>query len=124
MKVRTMIQSAIVCVLLFLSTGALSDSPDFLVEMKIIDSGAEIATPRMMVKEGSEASMSLSGENAVSVGIVVNGHNENEAHVMAEVESGGKTMSPELLIQKGQWASVSVGELEFHIRVEHLAANK
>ena len=70
MKVRTMIQSAIVCVLLFLSTGALSDSPDFLVEMKIIDSGAEIATPRMMVKEGSEASMSLSGENAVSVPLI------------------------------------------------------
>lgn len=124
MKNKTTMRVAILSVLLLLSCGALGDSPDFLVDMKIIDSGEEIATPRMMVKEGSEASVSLSGDNAVAVGIIVNGQNENEAHVMAEVESGGKTMSPELLIQRGQWASVSVGELEFHVRVEHLSANQ
>lgn len=43
---------------------------------------------------------------------------------MAEVESGDHSISPELLIQKGEWASVSVGELEFHVRVQDHAANK
>ena len=92
--------------------------------MKIIDSGNEIATPSMMIKEGEEGSLSISGENSVAVELVVNSANESEAHIIAEVESDQNTMFPELLVKKGQWASVSVGELEFHVRVEHLAANK
>lgn len=120
----TTIQAAILSFLLLASYAAASDSPDFLIEMKIIDSGIEMATPSMMIKEGVEGSLSISGENGVAVGLVVNNANENEAHIIAEVESGKNTMSPELLVKKGQWASVSVGELEFHVRVEHLAANK
>jgi len=124
MKLLTTIQAAILSVLLLASYAAASDLPDFLIEMKIIDSGTEIATPSMMIKEGAEGSLSISGENSVAVGLVVNSANENEAHIIAEVESGQNTMSPELLVKKGQWASVSVGELDFHVRVEHLAANK
>lgn len=124
MKLLTILQTAVFSVLLLASCTACGDSPDFLVEMKIIESGTEIATPRMMVKEDSEASLSISGENSVAVGLIVNSANEHEAHVIAEIESAEHTMSPELLVKKGQWASVSVGELEFHLRVEHLGANR
>jgi hypothetical protein len=119
-----MIQFAVISIFLFASLSAVSDTSEFLVEMKIIDAGVEMATPRMLVREGSEASMALPGENGVAVGLLVNGASETQAHVMAEVESGGHSLSPELLIQKGEWASVSVGELEFHIRVQDHAANK
>ena len=124
MKTRTMIQSAVISIFLFASLSGVSDTSEFLVEMKIIDSGVELATPRMLVREGSEASMSLSGENGVAVGLLVNSASETEAHVMAEVESGDQSISPELLIQKGEWASISIGELEFHVRVQDHAANK
>lgn len=124
MKTRTMIQTAVIAIFLFASLNAVSDTAEFLVEMKIIDAGVEMGTPRMLVKEGSEASMSISGENGVAVGLVVNSSSETEAHVMAEVESGPNSISPELLVNKGEWASVSVGELEFHVRVQHHAANK
>lgn len=124
MKLITTIQAATLSFLLLSSYAVGSDSPDFLIEMKIIDSGTEVATPSMMIKQGAEASLSISGKNSVAVGLVVNSANENEAHIIAEVESGQNTMSPELLVRKGQWTSVSVGELEFHVRVEHLAANK
>ena len=124
MKLSTTIQFAIFSFLFLASYDAASNSPDFLIQMKIIDSGNEIATPSMMIKEGEEGSLSISGENSVAVELVVNSANESEAHIIAEVESGQNTMFPELLVKKGQWASVSVGELEFHVRVEHLAANK
>lgn len=124
MKLSTTIQFAIFSFLFLASYDAASNSPDFLIQMKIIDSGNEIATPSMMIKEGEEGSLSISGENSVAVELVVNSANESEAHIIAEVESDQNTMFPELLVKKGQWASVSVGELEFHVRVEHLAANK
>ena len=124
MKIRTIIQTAAISILLVASLNAVGEAPDFIVEMKIIDGGVEMATPRMLVKEGSAASMSLSGENSVAVGLVVNSSSESEAHIMAEVESGTNSISPELLVKKGEWASVSVGELEFQIRVQHHAANK
>lgn len=124
MKTRTIIRTAAISVFLVASLNAVGDASDFLVEMKIIDAGVKVATPRMLVKEGSEASMSRSGENSVAVGLVVNSSSESEAHIMAEVESGTNSISPELLVKKGEWASVSVGELEFHIRVQHHAANR
>jgi hypothetical protein len=124
MKIRTMIQIAAFSVFLLTSLNVVSDSSDFLVEMRIIDAGVERATPSMLVKEGSEASMSLSGDNSVAVRVVVNSFSEIEAHVMAEIESVTNSISPELLVKKGEWASVSVGELEFHVRVQHHAANK
>ncbi|NEZ04985.1 hypothetical protein G4Y73_12575 [Wenzhouxiangella sp. XN201] len=104
---------------------AAGDSDQFLVKMKVLENGAELATPEMIVEKGSEASMNISGEQAlVAVGLIVNGHNENEAHVVAEIETSADRMSPELLVKKGQWASVSVGELEFHILVEDHAATE
>lgn len=101
------------------------DSAQFLVNMKVVEAGAELAAPEMLVEEGSEASMSISGEQAlVAVGLIVNSQNEREAHVLAEIETPASQMSPELLVKKGQWASVSVGELEFHILVEDHAATE
>ena len=123
MKYTTTIQLALSILLLALSSGAMADSPDFLVEMKILESGEEIAAPRMMIAEGVEASTSLSGEDSVAVGLVVNSSNEGEAHVLAEVEANGSSLSPEILVNKGSWAAVSVGSLEFQIRVQDLPAN-
>lgn len=117
MKTR-IIQTALFSIALFVSFSAISDSSDFLVEMKIIDKGVELSTPSMLVKEGAEASMSITGEDHIAVGLVVNSSNETEAHVMAEVDSGSNNMSSELWVRKGEWTSVAVGELEFHARVD------
>lgn len=123
MTSRTTIKSAIFAVLLLATFGVASDTPDFLIEMKIIDAGTEIATPRMKVREGEEASMRLSGQGTVAVGLIVNSANAQEAHVIAEVQAGDKRMSPELWVRKREWASVSVGELAFHVRVEPLSVD-
>lgn len=123
MKTQILILPTIFASLLLVTVGAIGASPDFLVEMKIVESGTEVATPRMIVKEGSGASMSISGENVIAVGLVVNASNESEVHIMAEIDAGESSMSPELLVEKGEWASVSVGDLEFHMRVERLASN-
>ncbi|WP_376693082.1 hypothetical protein [Wenzhouxiangella sp. EGI_FJ10409] len=123
MKFSITFQSAILSVL-FLAFYATADSPDFLVEMRIMESGTEVASPQIMIKEGAEGSLSTSGESGVALGLVVNEVSEQEVHVMAEVESGQSAMSPELLIRTGQWASVSSGDMEFHLRVEHLAAGE
>lgn len=109
--------------LLLAAFGVASDTPDFLIEMKIIDSGTEMATPRMTVKEGEEASMSLSAKNAVSVALIVNSSSEHEVHVIAEISSGDNKMSPELWVRKREWASVSVGDLAFHVRVEPVSVD-
>ena len=124
MTIQTNIQYAVFSFFLLASFGAISASPDFMVEMKIIDSGTEIATPQMLVKEGAAASVTLSGKGGVAVGLIVTSSGANEAHITAEVESDGHSMSPELLVRKGEWASVSVGELEFHLLVEKHAASK
>jgi hypothetical protein len=118
-----MLQFASLLFLFLASCDAFGSSPDFLVDMRIIDSGTEIATPRMMIKEGEAGSLSISGENSIAVGLIVSSANENEAHIVAEIESGQISMSPELLVVEGEWASVSVGELEFHVRIKRLDAN-
>jgi hypothetical protein len=123
MKYTTTIPLALSILLLASLSGAVADSPDFLIEMKILESGEEIAAPRMMIAEGVEASTSLSGEDSVVVGLVVNSSSEGEAHVLAEVEANGSSLSPEILVNKGSWASVSVGSLEFQVRVQDLPAN-
>ncbi len=122
MKTLIRFQAAIFSVLLLATFAVAGDSPDFLVEMKIIDSGNEVATPSMMIKEGAEGSLSRSGEGGFAVGLAASSADEGEVHVIAEVESGQNKMSPKLLVREGEWASVSVGELEFHLRVEQLAA--
>lgn len=110
--------------LLTASVPALSDSKLFLVDMKIVEDGVELATPRMVVKAGSDASMSFTGENPVTLGLIVNRADEGKAHILAEVETSGGQMSPELLMRKDQWGSVSTAGLEFHIRVQDHVANE
>ena len=122
MKPITIFQAVILSCFLLVSYTTFSNSPDFLVEMKIIDSGTEIGTPSMMIKEGAEGSLSISGENGFVVGLVVNSANEDKVHIIAEIESGQNAISPDLLVGIGQWASISVGALEFHVRVKHHAA--
>jgi hypothetical protein len=120
MKRLNTIQAVCLSAMIGASCALASDTPDFLVEMRIVDSGVEVATPRIMIKEGVEGSMSISGDDGMAVGLVVTSASENEAFIIAKVESGENSMSPELLIQKGQWTSVSVADLEFHVRVERL----
>lgn len=124
MKAASKLQAATLSLLLLASYAVAGDSPDFLVEMKIIDSGTEIATPSMMIREGVEGSLSIPGENSFAVGLVVSGVSDDEAHIIAEIESGKDSMSPELVAEMGEWASASTGELEFHVRVESLTASQ
>lgn len=120
MKQLKIIQAVCLSGLMLTSFALASETPDFLVEMRIVDAGVEVAAPRIMIKEGVEGSMSTSGDDGIAVGLVVTSASENEAFIIAKVESGENSMSPELLIRKGQWASVSVADLEFHVRVERL----
>jgi len=124
MNLGRTIKSATSLILLAASLPALSDSKLFLVDMKIVDDGVQLATPRMVMKEGADASMSLTGADAVAIGVIVNESEAGEAHILAEVETAGGQMSPELLTQKDQWSSVSTGKLEFHIRVQDHVANE
>lgn len=124
MKILIVIQFALFSIFVLASQNAIGDTPDFLVEMKIVNAGVEMAAPSLMVKEGTEASLSRSGEDGVSIGLVVNNVSETEAHLIVEVESGANSISPDLFLRKGEWASVSSGDLAFHVRVQHHAANK
>jgi hypothetical protein len=124
MKLNNLIKAIIYTAFLMPPFAAVGEEPTFHVDMRIVENGVELATPRMLVKEGSEASISLAGENSVAIGLIVNRQSENEAYVLAEVKTPESQISPELLIQTGEWASVSVGELEFHILVEDHAAEK
>lgn len=91
--------------------------------MRIMENGMEVAAPRMLVQEDAEASVALSGEVPAAVGLKIKGVNSDEVHVLAEIETESSSMSPELLIKKGAWASVTVGDFEFHVHVEdHTAA--
>jgi hypothetical protein len=90
----------------------------FLVDMKILQDGAELATPSMLIKEGADASMSLAGDQPVALALTVTSAGESDAHILAEVETALGQMSPELLMRKDQWGSISTGGLEFHIRVQ------
>lgn len=83
-----------------------------------------MATPQVMIEEGAEGSLSMSGESSVALGLIVNDVNDQEVHVIAEVESGQSAMYPEVLIRTGKWASVSTGDMGFHLRVERLSAGE
>jgi hypothetical protein len=124
MKITNAAKSAALLILMAASLPALSESKLFLVDMKIVEDGVELATPRMVVKEGADASMSFTGEDPLTLGLIVNGAGDGEAHVLAEVETERGQMSPELLMQKDQWGSASTGGLEFHIRVQDRAADE
>jgi hypothetical protein len=103
---------------------AVAEVADIEINMRIVENGVELSAPRMLVKEGSEASISLSGENPLALGLVVNSLDENKAYVLVEVETAANQISPGLIMTKGEWASVSVGELELHILVKDHAANQ
>ncbi|NBD95730.1 MAG: hypothetical protein GVY11_04545 [Gammaproteobacteria bacterium] len=118
MNVTQAVKSAALLILMAASLPALGDSKMFLVDMKILQDGAELATPSMLIKEGADASMSLTGEQPVALALTVTGAGESDAHILAEVETALGQMSPELLMRKDQWGSVSTGGLEFHIRVQ------
>lgn len=117
-------KTAFIVALLLVAFSVGAEAPAFKVSMRIVENGEELSTPLMLVKEGADASISVGGDNPVSVGLRVNQHHGEQAHVRAQVETKTNSMSPELLVTKGEWASLSVGELEFHVLVQAYAANK
>jgi len=124
MKRPSMIKIAVFSIFLISSFNAVGETSEFLVEMRIVDGGVETLVPHMLVEEGTEASLSLSEENAVAVGLVVNRSGDADVHVLVEVESGSNRLSPELRVKKGEWASVSVGDFAFHVRIQHHLATQ
>lgn len=64
---------------------AIAEEPDFEINMRIVKNGVELSTPSMLVKEGSEASISLSGENPVALRLVVSSSDENEVHSQSKL---------------------------------------
>ena len=104
--------------LLIAAPGAFGESPDLWVDMSIKDAAVEIASPRVLVEDGAEASVSVSGEHPVAVNLVVRSTSADQAHIRAEVKTSGRDFSPELVVRKGEWARVSAGSLELEIRVE------
>ncbi len=124
MKRNTKFFSFVLAALLSVPLFAAAKSPDFDVNMRIVENGVELATPRMLVAAGTDASMSMSGEKSLSIGLVVNSPNEGQVHVAATIETSANTMTPAIITNKGEWASISNGELEFHILVEDLAASE
>lgn len=119
MKLPALINYPILIAFFLLPMVAAGESSELLVSMKLIENGAELAAPQMLVENSSTASISFSGENAaVAISVVVTSQDQGEAHVLAEIETSRGQMSPELLVRKGRWASVSIGALEFHILVE------
>lgn len=117
-------KTAFIVALLLVAFSAEAEAPAFKVSMKIVENGVALSTPVMLVKAGADASISVGGDNPVSVGLRVNQHHGAQAHVLAQVETATNRISPELLVTKGEWASISVGELEFHVLVQANAANK
>lgn len=115
---------ALIVALLLVAYSVGAEAPEFKVSMKIVENGVALSTPIMLVKDGADASISAGGDNPVSVGLRVNQHHGAQAHVLAKVETATNRISPELLVTKGEWASISVGELEFHVLVQAHAANK
>lgn len=109
---------ALALFLLIAAPGALGESPDLWVDMSIKDAAVEIASPRVLVEDGAEASVSVSGEQPVAVNLVVRSTSADQAHIRAEVKTSGRDFSPELVVRKGEWARVSAGSLELDIRVE------
>ncbi len=124
MTLNTAIKAVAFLILLTASLPALSDSKMFVIDMKVIEDGVELATPRMLVKEGADASMGYSGKDAVAIGLIVSDAGAGETHILAEVETAGGQMSPELLMREDKWGSVTTGDLEFHIRVREHVANE
>lgn len=117
-------KTASIVALLLVAFSVAAEAPKFKVSMRIVENGVELSTPMILVEEGADASISLAGDNPVAVGLRVNRHGGEEAHVLAKVETATNRISPELLVTKGEWASISVGELEFHIMVQAYADKK
>lgn len=97
---------------------------DLALTMRVVEHGETLLEPRMRVLAGEEASMVRGGETAaaVSIGLVVDHLDGDRAQVVARIETAEHAMSPELTVQKGEWASVTADALEFHILVEDFAA--
>lgn len=126
MKHISRIKAFLAIILFLIPLAAFAESSELTVSMRIIEGGVERFTPSMVVREGEEASMSLSGEaeSALTIGLVASGLENDEAHVRADIETAENQLSPELVVSKGEWASVAVGGLEFHILVDDHAVDE
>lgn len=95
---------------------------DLALTMRVVEHGETLFEPRMRVRAGEEASMVRGGEAApVSIGLVVDHLDGDRAQVLARIETVERAIEPELVVRKGEWASVASDGLEFHILVEDLA---
>ena len=96
---------------------------DLALTMRVVEHGQTLVEPRMRVLAGEEASMVRGGEGVamVSIGVVVDHLDDDRARVVARIETAEQAIEPELVVRKGEWASVASDGLEFHILVEDFA---
>lgn len=116
--------SFLLAILLFIPAAVSAESPALALSMRIIENDSEIGQPSLVIKEGADASMSMSGEAGYDLELVVNSLEEGRARVRADIGTAENAMSSELVVNKGEWAAASEGDLKFHVLVRDHAATE
>lgn len=95
-----------------ISGSALAQVYDVAIE--IMDNDKVIATPKLVVKEGQEASVSVS--NVFDISMTV--HKQDSAYaVMTQLKTAENSISPSLLVKPNEPASVMVGDTGLNLTI-------
>ena len=102
-------------VLLATSLQASAKGNIYKISFHISQSGSPSASPTLVVKEGTPATIETSGENGYSLAVTANDAGQGKVKVSLTYISAKDSSAPILIVKEGQEASISQGSTEIKL---------
>jgi len=115
MIVRSL-RSALTLAVLLVSPAAFA-AGHYTVSVRLAHRGEAFAAPTMVVEAGKPAAVATSGSDAYSLAVTVVPRPDGKLRVSSTVQSAHGRMAPVLVVQPGEPATVSVGDLSLALVV-------
>jgi len=106
--------------MLFLAIQANADDSarTFHVEIRVLVQTTVIATPRMIVAEGAEASVSRANGEPLEVALTIHSDGRDHANVSAAVQTEAGSLAEDRKLVLGEWTTIAQGVVGLDLRIK------
>ena len=111
-KFGLLICGALLSVSAFASSG---NDKLYKLAFSISQDGKPLASPEVVVREGVEGSVEMSGPNSLKLNFTVTDLGDNKLQISTRVVSPRSSSSPTIIVRQGQAGSISDGNVELQV---------
>lgn len=113
-------RSTVAFVLALMTASAFAEDPVFMVSTKLVAGDELVASPKLIVRAGQTASVSVG--SAYELSLSVSPQASGALLVKTAITMEGESAEPSLLVTPGKEAAISIGETTLSLTLErHLA---